>query len=387
MAWIDTGTDEPRWVPDDSETNWSRESYIPGSPGDRAGLLAKGVPAELIDEYESLAASIRAGTSSPQDPYRIQEVWKSIYDVTDPNRGYDSGPWANLAMMGPLALGGLGAAGVLGGAAGTFGAAAPAAGVGGAETASLAAGAGLGDTSMLGSGFMTPAGASLEPLGGAAWQASLGTPLATGAAALPAWATTAGAAGGAASAPAVAGSVGGGAAASAPAGSALSRIIDRTGTTADWTQVLGTAGATGLGMYSANQMSNTLNNLASQNRAERQPFLSAATNYLDPNQWIAGPGANFTQGTLQALSGTHGNPAGSPYSQQLATDAAMRNWMGGVNTLGSLGLGGQGIQANLGAQAAGADADVWSTLAGGVSDVVNPRRSLADLLRDYKTVI
>ena len=297
--------------------------------------------------------------------------------------------WVGAGMLGANALG-LGGAGVgevaAGGAFDMAGSAGVGSALGGAGTASAAElaatggalGTGAGETfgmtgleGMTGAGGLGPAGGATGPLAGATMAGGMNGP------------AIGGLAGGGPGVLGGVGGVGGGVA----AGSALSRIIDGTGTTADWTQVLGTVGATGLGMYSANQMSNTLEGLAAQNRAERQPFLSAATNYLDPNAWIAGPGQNFTQGTLQALSGTHGNPAGSPYSQQLATDAAMRNWMGGVNTLGSLGLGGQGINAQLGSQAAGAQADVWGNLAGGVSDIVNPRRSLADLLRDYKTVV
>ena len=439
MAWIDVGTDEPRWVDDrvpGLTPSTEREGYmqlppggmprapyqfsVPGytasdpwgflDPQDQiSALLNAGVPQAVIDEYMMLDKQLYDDPSNHQSAVRLQQLGVQIADIMDPNRGYDSmgsffgdaakgaagmaGTLAtNPAVLGALggglatgAFGGLGIAegplttelagegffgGMGGEAAGVAGAGAGGAAAGGVLGTGASETFGMTGSEGLYSGPEFQGAVPPQSTGPGASFDAFGNPVNSGGGYFPA-----GSAG--------AGNVAGGAA----AGSALSRIIDGTGTTADWTQVLGTAGATALGMYSANQMSDTLKGLASQNRAERQPFLSAATNYLDPNAWIAGPGANFTQGTLQALSGTHGNPAGSPYSQQLATDAAMRNWMGGVNTLGSLGLGGQGIQANLGAQAAGADADVWSTLAGGVSDVVNPRRSLADLLRDYKTVI
>lgn len=170
-------------------------------------------------------------------------------------------------------------------------------------------------------------------------------------------------------------------------GTALSRIIDGTANTADWAQVLGTAGATGLGVYGSMREGDRLSNLQQQMRADRAPYLAAGTNYLDPQKWIEGPGQAFTKGTLQQLSATHGNPISSPTALGIATDASMRNWLGGVNTLGSLGLGGQGIQAQLGSQAAGAYGDIYGNIGGGISDIVNPRRSLADLMREYRGVI
>jgi len=434
MAWIDVGTDEPQWVPDDTPglVSGDREGFATidpsfdanapdsrsvqptgtfdpvqhqlwlqafeemnyqhiaqfGQPMNRAWTADAGATQAkqaIDDRYLQLLAQY-----NQQNGTNLQPDQTLLGASAQPNsylpgsRGSGSlfEEYAPLAFFG----GALGAG--LAGGVGAAGAGAAELGTG--ELAGLAAGAGLGETGgAAGSlGFMTPAGAAVDPaLAAAGFAGSVGAPLATGAAALPEWATTAGVAGGAAAAPSVLGTGGGaGGARGAAAGSALSRIIDGTATTADWVSVLGTAGATGLGMFSANQLSNSLTDLANRNRAERAPFLQAGTNYLDPNAWIQGPGQEFTKGTLQGLSAQFGNPIGSPTAMGIATDASMRNWLSGVNTLGSLGLGGQGIQANLGAQAAGAQGDIYSTLAGGISDIIQPRRSLSDLFREYKTV-
>ena len=169
---------------------------------------------------------------------------------------------------------------------------------------------------------------------------------------------------------------------------ALSRIIDGTATTADWISVLGTAGATGLGMFSANQQSNALADLQNQMRADRLPYLQASQGWLaNPQSYAEGPGQSFMDATLRGLSARHGNPISSPTALSLATQAGMQDWRNAVSGMGSLGLGGQGIQADLGAGAARSQADIWGNLAGGISDVVNPRRSLADLMRDYSLMV
>ena len=183
------------------------------------------------------------------------------------------------------------------------------------------------------------------------------------------------------------GSAGAGALGTAAAGSALSRIIDGSATTADWVSVLGTAGATGLGMFSANQQANTLERLAAENRADRLPYLQASQGYLaDPESYVSGPGAAAMKGTLAGLSAKFGNPIGSPTAMAISNEAALRDWRDAVTGFGNMGLSGADTRANLGMAGATADANKWTTLAGGISNVVNPPRSLADLLREYKTV-
>ena len=140
-------------------------------------------------------------------------------------------------------------------------------------------------------------------------------------------------------------------------------------------------------MFSANQQANTLERLAAENRADRLPYLQASQGYLaDPESYVSGPGAAAMKGTLAGLSAKFGNPIGSPTAMAISNEAALRDWRDAVTGFGNMGLSGADTRANLGMAGATADANKWTTLAGGISNVVNPPRSLADLLREYKTV-
>ena len=285
-------------------------------------------------------------------------------------RGY--GPYVAMAGVGAAGLAGVGGAGAGGGLA--AGGSAPL-----AETGSLTMGGPA-------SGFMTPAGEALAP-NTAGFAGSVGSPVATGAGALPEWAAGAPAAG---ATTAGGGAIPGTVAASGAAGTgtALSRIIDGTASNADWVSVLGTAGATGLGMFGANQQANSLERLAEQTRAERAPFLQAGTNWLqNPDAYWQGPGQASLDANLRRLSASHGNPISSPTALGIASQAGLQDWRNAWSTAGNLGLGGQDIRANLGTGAARAEADIWGNLAGGVSDIINPRKSLADLMREYAVTV
>ena len=351
-------------------------------PTSLAAMLQRGMDPTTANEYLDLFAQARDGSISPQGEERIRQITSAHPWMQGDGLNYGTA-------AGILALGGL--AGYLTPATTAAGAGAAGAGTGSIMgTGALGSGfsgAGLGAGTLApeaigGLGAMGGGTSALGAGAGAAaagFAGSAGSPLATGAGALPEWATTTGIGG------AGTGMVSGvtGAAAAPPAGSALSRIIDGTASNDDWVQVLGTAGATGLGMYSANQQSNALQDLMNQNRADRAPFLNQATQWAnDPMSFAQGPAAQAAmRGTLQGLSATHGNPIGSGTALGIATDAGLRNWLNATNTFGSLGLGGQGIQANLGSQAAQSNADMWTNLGGGISDIVNPRRrlTLADL--------
>ena len=178
---------------------------------------------------------------------------------------------------------------------------------------------------------------------------------------------------------------GGGAAAS---GTALSRIIDGTASNSDWAQVLGTGVATGLGMFGANQQANSLEGIMNRVAAERKPFLDAGTNWLqNPTRYVEGPGQAMVDANLRRLSASHGNPISSPTALGIASQAGLQDWRNAWSTAGNLGLGGQDIRANLGTGAARSEADIWGNLAGGVSDLINPRKSLADLMREYSITV
>ena len=138
------------------------------------------------------------------------------------------------------------------------------------------------------------------------------------------------------------------------ASSILSRLLDGTATTADWTQLLGQAASGALGYLGSQDQTQALTDLQNQLNAQRAPFLNKATGYLnDPNSFYTSPEATgAANAVLRQLSATSGNPAGSPTAQSIATGALYDRYLSTVNSLGSLGLSGQGIQANLGTQAA-----------------------------------
>jgi hypothetical protein len=140
-------------------------------------------------------------------------------------------------------------------------------------------------------------------------------------------------------------------------------------------------------MYSANQQSGALERLAEQSRADRAPYLQASQGWLaNPQSYIEGPGQAALQGTLAGLSAKFGNPIGSGTALQLATGAGLQNWQNAVTGFGNLGLSGEDTRAQLGMGAAQAGADMWGNLGGGISRVVNPPRSLADLMREYRSL-
>lgn len=297
---------------------------------------------------------------------------------------------------------GLSGSGLLSGAAGAGTAAAdsaaPAALGGGITAGSTASGIGAGATgtgvtagttsSGIGGGAVgtgvTGAGTSLGTFGAESLYPVLGgaTTAAAGGSGLGG---ASGAAGAGAAGAAAAGSGGGTAAGTgAGAGTALSRILDGTATTADYLSVLGTAGATGLGIFGSQQQANALRDIAAQGRADRAPFLNKSLEYLnDPSAYAAGPGATSLNSVLRALS-VKGNPMGNPASLELATQAGLSDWRNAVTGFGNLGLAGEDTRASLLSKATGADANALNALGYGVGQITNPPTSLADILKQLK---
>lgn len=168
-------------------------------------------------------------------------------------------------------------------------------------------------------------------------------------------------------------------------GSALSRILDGTATTADYTQVLGGVGAAGLGAFGAIQQANAFRDLAEKARADRAPFLAKANEWMaNPDAYYAGPGKSSLNAVLRGLS-VNGNPFGNATSLALATEAGMRDWRGAVTGFGNMGLAGEDTRAQLGSNAINSDAGVWNAIGGGIADVTRPRNSLTDLYRQLRT--
>lgn len=168
------------------------------------------------------------------------------------------------------------------------------------------------------------------------------------------------------------------------AGTALSRIIGGNATAEDWLSVLGTAGATGLGMYTSGQKTDALTDIANQQIALREPFLTKATGYLNAPESFYGSteGGAAMEAILRRLS--PGGGVSDAYKQSLATGALYDRYLNTVGTLGSLGLSGQRGITEPQMAAAGTSGGALTELARGFSDILNPKpqeMSLTDLMK------
>lgn len=164
----------------------------------------------------------------------------------------------------------------------------------------------------------------------------------------------------------------------------LAGLLGGSGFSPEMLRILGTVGATGLGMYGSNKQADSLRDIAAQGRADRAPFYNKSVEYLNnPNAFIEGPGKTAVDAVLRRLS-VNGNPANRPTSLATAGEFALNSWLNATTGLGNLGLAGEDTRANLQAQAAGADANVLNSLGYGLGQLTNPPRSLADILKQTK---
>ena len=164
--------------------------------------------------------------------------------------------------------------------------------------------------------------------------------------------------------------------------SALQKVLGGTATAQDWTSLLGTLGATGLGMLGSNQQAKSLTDIANQARADRQPFLNQSLGWLaNPASYYASePAQAAMKGVLHGLS-VNGNPANNPTAMASATEAGLRNWQNAVTGFGNIGLAGQDSRSQLLSNAATADRGVTASLASGLGTLTQPQDDLASMLR------
>jgi hypothetical protein len=138
--------------------------------------------------------------------------------------------------------------------------------------------------------------------------------------------------------------------------------------------LLGQLGGAGIGLLGSKQQTDALKDLQAQMTGQRAPFLNKAVGYLNnPDSFYTSPEATgAANATMRALSTKFGNPGVSPTAQGLATGALYDRYSNTVNSLGSLGLSGQGIQANLGQQIASTSGQPYAiagnTISGLTSD-------------------
>lgn len=127
------------------------------------------------------------------------------------------------------------------------------------------------------------------------------------------------------------------------------------------------------GVAGSNQQTDALKDLNAQMTAQRAPFLNKAVGYLNnPDSFFTSPEATgAANATMRALSTKFGNPGTSPTAQGLATGALYDRYANTVNSLGSLGLSGQGIQANLGQQIAQSSGQPFAIAGRAIADMTS----------------
>ena len=180
------------------------------------------------------------------------------------------------------------------------------------------------------------------------------------------------------------------------AGTALSRILDGTASKSDWLSVLGTAGATGLGVYSANRQTDSLNALANQYAGYGAPYRQRLSDlYANPSGFLSSPEVQVpvqqgTDAAARALSAKVGNPVFSGTALSELQNYASNQLFGKLGQekdrlAGFGGLTGYNAAAPGAATAAiAAQPGALTTLAGGISDILNPKQSLTDLMKIYR---
>jgi hypothetical protein len=146
--------------------------------------------------------------------------------------------------------------------------------------------------------------------------------------------------------------------------------------------MLGQLGGAGIGLLGSKQQSDALTNLQNQLSGQRAPFLNKAVGYLNnPDSFYTSPEATgAANATMRALSTKFGNPGTSPTAQSLATGALYDRYTNTVNSLGSLGLSGQGIQANLGQQIASTSGQPYA-IAGNTISGLTSDNSMDDMMK------
>lgn len=169
-----------------------------------------------------------------------------------------------------------------------------------------------------------------------------------------------------------------------PAKGLASLLGNATGTEIDpgWINLAGQIGGAGIGLLGSNQQSNSLQGLYDQMTAQRAPFLNQAMGYLqDPNSYYTGTTAKATaDAAARALSTQFGNPADSETAKSRLIGGLYGQYNNTINSLGSLGLGGQGIQANLGQQVAQTSGQPYA-IAGNTIANMTSDNSMNDMFR------
>lgn len=176
--------------------------------------------------------------------------------------------------------------------------------------------------------------------------------------------------------------------------SALQKLLSGTATGPELAGILGTLGATGLGVYGANQQQNAMSDLAKQYMQMGAPYRQRLeASYADPAGFLANSPdiqAAVDQGTgalSRALSAQGGNPAASGRPLQEMQNYATNMLYGQLgnerqrlaNFGGLSALTGAAPGANV--AAVGQQGNVYNALGYGLDQLTRPQNSLNDLAR------
>lgn len=180
--------------------------------------------------------------------------------------------------------------------------------------------------------------------------------------------------------------VGSSGAGAATASSAASELLKKLGldVSPGMLDLIGKGLGAGIGLLGSNAQSDALQKLYNDTTAQRAPFLNKAVGYLNnPDSFYTSPEATgAANATMRALSTKFGNPGTSPTAQSLATGALYDRYSNAVNSLGSLGLSGQGIQANLGSQIASMSGQPYAIGGNLIGSMTSPSMGMDKQLAD-----
>lgn len=182
----------------------------------------------------------------------------------------------------------------------------------------------------------------------------------------------------------------------AGAGSALSRILDGTATSADWLSLGGTAGSTLLGLYGSQQQTNALKDLAQKymdfGAPSRARYEAAMSPGFDITSIPGYQGAldSTSESLLRKLSATGGNPYGNPGGLIEANKAIVSGTaLPALNEYARLNANtgfGSSMNAAIPLQtgAINSEANGLNAIGSGLASLTTPKNSLQDLLKQMQ---
>ena len=377
--------------------------------GGLGGFLEKAIPSALVGTSLGLTGQALATGNDPKQALLLDAAGLAAAPAVAaalPATGLSTltaaAPAAAPAAALPSLESVLATSGIPGGAAGIAANTGVGAITGAGALTAGGVGAGLGGALIAGAPESAPVAALPDAGVDLGMFNEVGNPYLTGAAAPGATAAIQSAAGGTGSSAlgtAAAGAAGVG------GGTALSRLLGADQNTADLLSVLGTGGATALGVIGANQQANALESIGNKEDARIREMMSYGApsrarfeGSFDPNFNIASiPGLQQSMDTsydtlLRRLS-TQGNPFGNPgglaeamkYVTGNVALPAFQNYQalnagaGGLTQYAGGAAKGPDLSPNIGA--VNAQGGAYDALGYGLSQITNPRRSLGDYLR------